>query len=79
MWAPYAGERPEFGLDRTRFGPSEQNILLIDEGRPRGTVGNASAFEARSSEFEFPWLVQPVALGIAIPFAGWKRGCHPSD
>ena len=42
-------------------------------GRPRGTVGKASASEARGTGFEPPSMVQTVALGIVTPFAGWKR------
>ena len=59
------------GLDPTGFDASEQNISF-DEitlnwserkiasigGRPRGTVGKASASEARGPGFEPPWLVQ---------------------
>ena len=33
-------------------------VLKEELGRPRGTVGKASASEARGSGFEPPWLVQ---------------------
>ena len=51
-------------------------------GRPRGTVGKASASEARGPGFEPPWLVQRSRSG-SRPFSlvgnGAGAGTHPID
>ena len=53
-----------------------------ETGRPRGTMGKASASEARGTGFEPPWLVQMVALGIvtlSLVGSGAGTGTHPID
>ena len=63
--------------------------LMCSEGRPRGTVGKASASEARGPGFEPPWLVQrsrwesrPLSLvgngaGAVTNLIDWKRSVFP--
>ena len=43
---------------RRRYPSKELHAESANPGRPRGTVGKASASEARGTGFEPPWLVQ---------------------
>ena len=50
IWTPF--------LTRKRPVPRGNTVPAPGLGRPRGTVGKASASEARGTGFEPPWLVQ---------------------